>query len=268
MATAADLVIVEVEEIVPVGHIAPEQIHTPGCFVDYLIQAHLTMEDLGTSAGLESSKKENDVRTLIAKRAFQELNKGDVVNLGIGIPTLVADFISPEDGIILHSENGMLGIGPSPKDGGGAMIYPVNAGKIPVTALPGSSYFDSADSFGMIRGGHIDVAVMGGLQVDEKANLANWAVPGKPLLGVGGAMDLAAGAKKLIVLMTHTNPNGSSKIVRECNLPLTAKNVVNRIITELAVFAFREGKLSLVELMPGHSLEEVREKTEAEFVVD
>ena len=119
----------------------------------------------------------------------------------------------------------------------------------------------------MIRGGHIDVAIMGGLQVDEKANLANWAVPGKPLLGVGGAMDLAAGAKKLIVLMTHNNPNGSSKIVRECTLPLTAKKVVNMIITELAVFAFLEGKLSLVELMQGHSLEEVREKTEAEFVV-
>lgn len=267
MATAADLVIAEVEEIVPVGHIAPEHIHTPGCFVDFLIQAHLTLEDLGTSASLESSKKENDVRSLIARRAFLELNKGDVVNLGIGIPTLVADFISPDDGIILHSENGMLGIGPSPKDGRGAMHYPVNAGKIPVTALPGSSYFDSADSFGMIRGGHIDVAVMGGLQVDEKANLANWAVPGKPLLGVGGAMDLAAGAKKLIVLMTHNNPNGSSKLVRECTLPLTAKNVVNMIITELAVFAFREEKLSLVELMPGHTLSEVREKTEAEFVV-
>jgi 3-oxoacid CoA-transferase len=268
MATAADLVIAEVEEIVPVGHILPEQIHTPGCFVDYLVRAHLTQEDLGISASLHSSKKENDQRTLIAERAFRELKKGDVVNLGIGIPTLVADFISPEDGIILHSENGMLGIGPSPKDGGGAMHYPVNAGKIPVTALPGSAYFDSADSFGMIRGGHIDVAVMGGLQVDEQANLANWAVPGKPLLGVGGAMDLAAGAKKLIVLMTHTHPDGSPKIVRECTLPLTAKNVVSMIITELAVFVFREGNLSLAELMPGHGLEEVKEKTEAEFLVN
>jgi 3-oxoacid CoA-transferase len=203
----------------------------------------------------------------MAARAFAELKKGDVVNLGIGIPTLVADFIKSEDGIILHTENGMLGVGPSPADGGGALDYPVNAGKIPVTALPGSSYFDSADSFAMIRGGHVDVAVMGGLQVDEKANLANWAVPGKPLLGVGGAMDLAAGAKKLIILMTHTNTDGSSKIVPECSLPLTAYNVVDLIITELAVFNYNKGKLTLIEVMPGATLEEVREKTSAEFEV-
>ena len=137
-----------------------------------------------------------------------------MVNLGIGIPTLVADCIKIEDGIILHTENGMLGVGPSPLDGGGAMDYPVNAGKIPVTALPGSSYFDSADSSAMIRGGHVDVAIMGGLQVDEAGNLANWAVPGKPLLGVGGAMDLAVGSKKLIILMTHTNNDGSPELCR------------------------------------------------------
>ncbi len=213
MATAADLVVAEVEEIVPVGALHPDCIHTPGCYVDYLVQAHMTLENLGSSASISASKKTDEARTNMAKRAFQELKKGDVVNLGIGIPTLVADYIRPEDGIILHTENGMLGVGPSPEDGGGALDYPVNAGKIPVTALPGSSYFDSADSFAMIRGGHIDVAIMGGLQVDEYANLANWAVPGKPLLGVGGAMDLAAGAKKLIIVMNHTNNDGSSKIV-------------------------------------------------------
>jgi 3-oxoacid CoA-transferase len=187
------------------------------------------------------------------------------VNLGIGIPTLVADLITEEHGIILHTENGMLGVGPAPSDGGGAMTYPVNAGKVPVTALNGSSYFDSADSFAMIRGGHIDIAIMGGLEVDENANLANWAVPGKPLLGVGGAMDLAAGAKKLIILMTHTNPDGSAKIVPKCTLQLTATNVVDLVITDKAVFGFPNGKLTLLELMPGATLEEVRESTSAEF---
>ncbi len=266
MATAADLVIAEVEHIVPVGELDPNQIHTPGNYVDYLVQAHVTLEDLGSSASVEtSSKKVSESRLNMARRALAELKPGDVVNLGIGIPTLVADLITLEHGIILHTENGMLGVGPTPEKGG-AMDYPVNAGKIPVTALPGSSYFDSADSFAMIRGGHIDVAIMGGLQVDERANLANWAVPGKPLLGVGGAMDLASGAKRLIVTMTHTNHDGTSKIVPECTLPLTAQGVVNMIITDLAVFTFDDGQLRLTELMPGAKLDEVRAKTAARFV--
>ncbi len=264
MATAADLVIAEVEEIVPVGEIDPNFIHTPGCYVDYLVKAHVTLADLGTSASVESTRKTADSRMSMARRAFAELKKGDVVNLGIGIPTLVADLILPEHGIILHTENGMLGVGPSPADGG-ALDYPVNAGKVPVTALPGSSYFDSADSFGIIRGGHIDVAIMGALQVDEKANLANWAVPGKPLLGVGGAMDLAAGARRLIILMTHTNNNGSSKILSACTLPITAFNVVDLIITELGVFNYQENGLTLIELMPAATLDEVRAKTDAKF---
>ncbi|GAB4005324.1 3-oxoacid CoA-transferase subunit B [Spirosoma migulaei] len=267
MATAADLVIAEVEEIVPVGSIAPEYVHTPGCFVDYLVQATLTLDDLGISASVSSSKKVDDRRMNMARRALAELKKGDVVNLGIGIPTLVADLITDEQGIILHTENGMLGVGPVPADGGGAMDYPVNAGKIPVTALKGSSYFDSADSFAMIRGGHVDVAIMGGLEVDETANLANWAVPGKPLLGVGGAMDLAKGAKRLIITMTHINPDGSSKIVPECTLPLTATGVVDMVITDLAVFAYPDGKLTLLELMPGATLEEVQAKTSARFLM-
>ena len=266
MATAADLVIVEAEEIVPAGMIAPENIHTPGCYVDYLVEAKLTLEDLGSSASVSASKKVSEARMNIAKRALQELKKNDVVNLGIGIPTLVADLISEDHGIILHTENGMLGVGPVPPDGGGAMDYPVNAGKIPVTALKGSSYFDSSDSFAMIRGGHVDVAIMGGLQVDEQANLANWAVPGKPLLGVGGAMDLAKGARRLIITMTHTNRDGSSKIVKNCTLPLTAIGVVEMIITDLAVFAYPNGQLTLVELMPGATLEEVRHKTDADFL--
>lgn len=266
MATAADLVIAEVEEIVPVGKILPEFVHTPGCFVDYLVEAKITLEDLGSSASVSTSKKVDESRMNMARRALKELKKGDVVNLGIGIPTLVADLITDEHGIILHTENGMLGVGPVPTDGGGAMDYPVNAGKIPVTALNGSSYFDSADSFAMIRGGHVDTAIMGGLEVDEAANLANWAVPGKPLLGVGGAMDLAKGAKRLIITMTHSNHDGSSKVVPKCVLPLTASGVVDLIITDLAVFSFSEGKLILIEIMPGSSLEEIRAKTTAYFI--
>ena len=266
MATAADLVIVEVEEIVPVGEILPEFVHTPGSYVDYLVQATLTVEDLGSSASVSSSKKVSESRMNMAKRALKELKKGDVVNLGIGIPTLVADLISEEDGIILHTENGMLGVGPAPTDGGGAMDYPVNAGKIPVTALDGSSYFDSADSFAMIRGKHVDIAIMGGLQVDNAANLANWAVPGQPLLGVGGAMDLASGAKKLIITMMHTEKNGDPKVVTICDLPLTALNAVDMIITDKAVFEFIDGQLTLTEVMPGATLEEVRATTTASFV--
>lgn len=266
MATAADLVIAEVEEIVPEGTLDPNYIHTPGCYIDYLVQATLTLEDLGSSASVSKGKKVSEDRMNMAKRALQELKNGDVVNLGIGIPTLVADLITPKHGVILHTENGMLGVGPEPADGGGAMDYPVNAGKIPITALPGSSYFDSADSFAMIRGKHIDVAVMGGLEVDEHANLANWAVPGQPLLGVGGAMDLASGAKTLIITMNHNNRDGSSKIVPNCTLPLTTLNSVDMVITELAVFKYIDGKLTLIEVMPGATLEEVRERTEAKFV--
>jgi 3-oxoacid CoA-transferase len=160
----------------------------------------------------------------------------------------------------------MLGVGPEPADGSGAMHNPVNAGKIPVTPLPGASYFDTTTSFGMIRGKHVDVAIMGGLQVDVYGNLANWAVPGKPLLGVGGAMDLASGAKKLIITMQHTNRDGSSKLVSKCTLPLTALKAVDMVITDLAVFEINDGKFVLTELMPDITLEEVRQKTDAKFL--
>ena len=265
MATAADLVIAEVEECLAAGELAPESIHTPGCYVDYLVPVRTTAADLGTSASIaESGKKADDGRMKLARRALAELKPGDIVNLGVGIPTLVADLITPAHGIILHTENGMLGVGPAPARGG-AMEYPVNASKIPVTALAGSSYFDSADSFAMIRGGHVDAAVMGGLQVDEHANLANWAAPGRPLLGVGGGMDLASGAKRLIVTMTHTSRDGQSKIVPSCTLPLTATGAVDVIITELAVFHFVEGRLTLTELMAGATLAEVEAGTTAQF---
>ena len=267
MATAADLVIAEVEECLPAGELPPESVHTPGCYVDYLVPVQTTVADLGSSASIvDSGKKAGGLRMKLAQRALAELRPGNIVNLGVGIPTLVADLITPAHGLILHTENGMLGVGPAPESGG-AMEYPINASKIPVTALPGSSYFDSADSFAMIRGGHVDVAIMGGLQVDEKANLANWAAPGKPLLGVGGAMDLASGTKRLIVTMTHSSRDSRSKIVPACTLPLTATNSVDVVITELAVFRFYEGRLTLTELMAGVTLEEVRAKTDAMFEI-
>ncbi len=267
MATAADLVIAEVEEIVPLGALDPDQIHTSGNFVDYLVEAKTSLDELGTSADVRTLRGNVSARRLsIARRALAELKAGDVVNLGIGIPTLIADLITPERGIILHTENGMLGVGPAP-EAGGALDYPVNAGKAPVTALPGSSYFDSADSFAMIRGGHVDVAVMGGLQVDQQGNLANWAAPGKPLLGVGGAMDLASGARRLIITMTHCNRDGSPKIVERCSLPLTAVAAVDLLVTELAVFDFDVNGMRLVELMPGATMDEVRAQTAADFQV-
>ena len=267
MATAADLVIAEVEQIVSAGELDPDHIHTPGSYVDYLVQVHTTAEDLGSSASVAIGRaKVSEGRMRIAERALLELKPPCVVNLGVGIPTLLADLIRPGHGVTLHTENGMLGVGPSP-DWGGAMDYPVNASKSPVTALPGSSYFDSADSFAMIRGGHVDIAIMGGLQVDEQANLANWAAPGRPLLGVGGAMDLAQGAKQLIVTMTHTDKDGAAKIVPACSLPLTALGAVDVLITELAVFEFIHGKLMLVEIMPGSSLEEIRAHTSARFEI-
>ncbi len=205
-------------------------------------------------------------RDQITRRAAAELEDGFIVNLGIGMPTLVANHIPDGMDVWLQSENGLLGIGPFPKDADVDADL-INAGKQTITARKGASYFSSADSFAMIRGGHVDVAVMGGLQVDEQANLANWAVPGKPLLGVGGAMDLAKGARRLIITMNHVNRDGSAKIVKSCSLPLTAIGVVEMIITELAVFHFVDGQLTLRELMPGASLEEVRQKTAAGFRV-
>jgi len=264
-ATAATLVIAEAEHVVPVGTLDPNAVHTPGCLVDYLVQAHVQPEELGSSVSVSADhKRADDSRMAMARAALAELTPGDVVNLGIGIPTLVADLIRPEHGIALHSENGMLGVGPEPESGG-AMEHPVNAGKIPVTAISGASYFDSAASFGMIRGGHVDVAIMGGLQVDQVGNLANWTVPGRPVLGVGGAMDLASGAGRLIITMSHTDRHGAPKVVRQCNLPITAKGVVDVLITDLAVFRFVNRRMRLVKLMPGISEAQVAAVTEAEY---
>ena len=207
----------------------------------------------------------SDLQRTIARRVAPHLLGGEIVNLGIGIPTLVADELAPGQHVVLETENGLLGVGPKPEPDA---VDPalVNAGKLPVTALPGSSYFSSSASFGLIRGGHIDTAVLGALQIDAAGRIANWAVPGKPILGVGGAMDLLVGAKRVIVATSHTTKTGAAKIVEECSYPLTADRPVSLVVTEAATFAVDEGGLRLIEIAPGVTAAWVAEHTEARYV--
>lgn len=200
----------------------------------------------------------------MCRRAAKELKDGYYVNLGIGIPTLVANYIPDNINITLQSENGMLGMGPFPLK---SELDPdlINAGKQTITQLPQSSYFDSATSFAMIRGGHIDAAILGALQVSQSGDLANWMVPGKMVKGMGGAMDLVAGVKKVIVIMEHNAKDGSAKLVRSCSLPLTGKRVVHMVITELGEFTIDKNGLTLTALAPDVTLDEIKSKTEAEF---
>ncbi|MBP1932431.1 3-oxoacid CoA-transferase subunit B [Ammoniphilus resinae] len=208
----------------------------------------------------------SDIRGLIASRVAKELKNGDLVNLGIGLPTLVANYIPEDVQVYLQSENGMIGMGPSPDE---EHVDPdlFNAGGNPVTILPGGVFFDTALSFAIIRGGHVDITVLGALEVDQHGNLASWSIPGKFTPGIGGAMDLVAGAKRVVVAMEHTTKKGEAKILKDCTLPLTAQGRVSMIVTELAVFEVRPDGLWLTELQPGATLDEVRQKTAADYQI-
>lgn len=285
MAKAARLTIVEAENIVPTGSLDPNDIHLPGIFVDRIVPATVDKklesktlrppvegeEGYSTDSSMQSDKPEALVRRdRIARRAARELKHGMYVNLGVGMPTLAPSFLPEDVKVWIQSENGILGMGPYPTE---AEVDPdiINAGKETVTLVPGASTFDSSESFGMIRGGHVDVSILGALQVSASGDLANYMIPGKVFKGMGGAMDLVSnpGQTKIVVATDHVDKYGKSKIVENCSLPLTGAKVVSTIITDLCVFQVdrTRGTLTLTELAEGVSVEDIKSKTDAKFAV-